>query len=67
MFTYLPQDFRGSLIKVQKERSEKKRQLELETLLSSGGSIEQKYALLWQQQMDRSAKPRWQDGVEGTG
>eukprot|EP00270_Netrium_digitus_P009249 TRINITY_DN2808_c0_g1_i1.p1 TRINITY_DN2808_c0_g1~~TRINITY_DN2808_c0_g1_i1.p1 ORF type:complete len:444 (+),score=125.48 TRINITY_DN2808_c0_g1_i1:218-1549(+) len=51
--TYLPQDFRGTLIKQQRERSEKRRQLEVENLINSGGTIKQKYALLWQQQMDR--------------
>eukprot|EP00897_Mesotaenium_endlicherianum_P002508 jgi/Mesen1/2285/ME000154S01453 len=53
VLTYMPQDFRGTLIKQQRERSEKKRQLEVETLITSGGTIGQKYALLWQQQMDR--------------
>ena len=53
VFTYMPQDFRGTLLKQQKDRSERRRQLEVDTLVSSGGSIKQKYALLWQQQMDR--------------
>eukprot|EP00250_Pteridium_aquilinum_P012267 c20610_g1_i1 orf=555-1874(-) len=53
VMTYMPQDFRGLLIKQQRERSEKRRQQELDTLLNSGGSIHDKYALLWQQQMDR--------------
>lgn len=53
VMTYMPQDFRGSLIKQQRERSEKRRQSELDSLLNSGGSIHDKYALLWRQQMDR--------------
>lgn len=53
VLTYLPKDFRGTIIKNHREQSEKKRQLEIEVLLSSGGTIGQKYALLWQQQMDR--------------
>lgn len=53
VFTYMPQDFRGTLLKQQKDSSEKRRQREVETLLASGGTIKQKYALLWQQQMDR--------------
>eukprot|EP00475_Leptophrys_vorax_P011926 TRINITY_DN18389_c0_g3_i1.p1 TRINITY_DN18389_c0_g3~~TRINITY_DN18389_c0_g3_i1.p1 ORF type:complete len:453 (+),score=59.84 TRINITY_DN18389_c0_g3_i1:253-1611(+) len=53
VFTYMPQDFRGTLLKVQKERSEARRQAEVAALVANGGSIKQKYALLWQQQMDR--------------
>ncbi|KAH9308978.1 hypothetical protein KI387_036889, partial [Taxus chinensis] len=51
--TYMPQDFRGTLLKQQRERSERKRQAEVETVITSGGSIHDKYALLWKQQMDR--------------
>lgn len=53
VLTYMPQDFRGSLIKQQRERSERRRQAEIDSLLNSGGSIRDKYALLWKQQMDR--------------
>lgn len=53
VLTYMPQDFRGMLIRQQRERSEVRRQAEVKTLLAGGGSISQKYALLWQQQMDR--------------
>ena len=50
---YLPNDFRSSIIKSQRERSEKKRQSEVEALIKNGGSIKDKYDLLWKQQMDR--------------
>ncbi|XP_002980642.2 uncharacterized protein LOC9656263 [Selaginella moellendorffii] len=53
ILTYMPQDFRASLIKQQRDRSEKKRQAEVETLLNGGGSIQEKYNLLWKQQMER--------------
>lgn len=51
--TYLPQDFRGSLISKQRERSERNKQAQVEALINSGGSIRDKYALLWNQQMER--------------
>lgn len=51
--TYMPQDFRGTLIRQQRERSEKNRQAVVDALVSSGGSIRDRYALLWQQQMER--------------
>lgn len=51
--TYMPQDFRGTLLKQQRERSERKRQAEVEAVVNSGGSIHDKYGLLWKQQMDR--------------
>eukprot|EP00249_Psilotum_nudum_P012266 c23683_g1_i1 orf=272-1675(+) len=53
VMTYLPQDFRGLLVKQQHERSERKRQAEVDAVLSAGGSIKEKYTLLWRQQMDR--------------
>eukprot|EP00271_Cylindrocystis_brebissonii_P008809 TRINITY_DN23305_c0_g1_i1.p1 TRINITY_DN23305_c0_g1~~TRINITY_DN23305_c0_g1_i1.p1 ORF type:complete len:452 (-),score=97.88 TRINITY_DN23305_c0_g1_i1:813-2168(-) len=53
VLTYMPQDFRGTLIKQQRSRSELKRKAEIDLLLNNGGSIAQKYQLLWQQQMDR--------------
>jgi len=51
--TYLPQDFRGTLLRQQRERSERNKQAEVDTLVNSGGSIRDRYALLWKQQMDR--------------
>ncbi|THU57975.1 hypothetical protein C4D60_Mb03t09250 [Musa balbisiana] len=53
VMTYMPQDFRGSLIRQQRERSERNRQAEVDALVNSGGSIHDRYALLWQQQMER--------------
>ncbi|WOK93723.1 hypothetical protein Cni_G02423 [Canna indica] len=53
VMTYMPQDFRGSLIRQQRERSERNRQAEVDALVNSGGSIHDRYDLLWQQQMER--------------
>ncbi|XP_031261968.1 uncharacterized protein LOC116120168 isoform X2 [Pistacia vera] len=53
VMTYMPQDFRGTLIRQQRERSERNKQAEVDTLINSGGSIRDRYALLWKQQMDR--------------
>ncbi|XP_010496822.1 PREDICTED: uncharacterized protein LOC109124442 [Camelina sativa] len=53
VMTYMPQDFRGSLVRQQKERSERNKQAEVDALVSSGGSIRDRYALLWKQQMER--------------
>uniref|UniRef100_A0A2N9F5H4 Uncharacterized protein n=1 Tax=Fagus sylvatica TaxID=28930 RepID=A0A2N9F5H4_FAGSY len=53
VMTYMPQDFRGTLIRQQRERSERNKQAEVDALLSSGGSIRDRYALLWKQQMER--------------
>ncbi|XP_068668204.1 uncharacterized protein [Aristolochia californica] len=53
VMSYMPQDFRGSLIRQQRERSERSRQTEVDALTSSGGSICERYALLWRQQMER--------------
>ncbi|XP_022641864.1 uncharacterized protein LOC106774171 isoform X3 [Vigna radiata var. radiata] len=53
VMTYLPQDFRGTLLRQQRERSERNKQAEVDTLVNSGGSIRDRYALLWKQQMDR--------------
>lgn len=50
---YLPQDFRGSLIRQQKDRTELNREKEVKALVDSGASVKEKYALLWRQQMDR--------------
>lgn len=51
--TYMPQDFRGTLIRQQRERSERNKQAEVDALVNAGGSIRDRYALLWKQQMDR--------------
>ncbi|KAJ8451305.1 hypothetical protein Cgig2_014077 [Carnegiea gigantea] len=53
VMTYMPQDFRGTLIRQQRERSERNKQAEVDTLVKSGGSIRDRYALLWKQQMER--------------
>ncbi|TXG57464.1 hypothetical protein EZV62_015293 [Acer yangbiense] len=53
VMTYMPQDFRGTLIKQQRERSERNKQAEVDAVVNSGGSIHDRYALLWKQQMDR--------------
>ncbi|XP_065854280.1 uncharacterized protein [Euphorbia lathyris] len=53
VMTYMPQDFRGTLIRQQKERSEKNKQATVDALVSSGASIRARYALLWEQQMER--------------
>lgn len=53
VMTYMPQDFRGTLIRQQRERSERNKQAEVEALVKSGGTIRDRYALLWRQQMDR--------------
>lgn len=51
--TYMPQDFRGTLIRQQRERSERNKQAKVDAVVSAGGSIRDRYTLLWQQQMDR--------------
>ncbi|KAF5199139.1 retinal-binding protein [Thalictrum thalictroides] len=53
VMTYMPQDFRGTLIRQQRERSERNKQAEVDVLVNSGGSIRDRYALLWKQQMER--------------
>lgn len=53
VMTYMPQDFRGTLIRQQRERSERNKQAEVDSLINSGGSIRDQYALLWHQQMER--------------
>ncbi|KAK9290604.1 hypothetical protein L1049_008775 [Liquidambar formosana] len=53
VMTYMPQDFRGTLIRQQRERSERNKQAEVDSLVNSGGSIRDRYALLWKQQMER--------------
>ncbi|KAL7135968.1 hypothetical protein ABFS83_10G000100 [Erythranthe nasuta] len=53
VMTYMPQDFRGTIIRQQRDRSERNKQAAIDALISSGGSIRDKYALLWEQQMER--------------
>ncbi|KAF4376881.1 hypothetical protein G4B88_018421 [Cannabis sativa] len=53
VMTYMPQDFRGKLIRQQRERSERNKQAVVDALINSGGSIHDRYALLWDQQMER--------------
>ncbi|CAH9069129.1 unnamed protein product [Cuscuta epithymum] len=53
VMTYLPQDFRGTLIRQQKERSERNKKAAVDAIVNSGGSIQERYALLWKQQMER--------------
>lgn len=53
VMTYMPQDFRGTLIRQQRDRSERNKLAEVEALVNSGGSIHDRYALLWKQQMER--------------
>lgn len=53
VMTYMPQDFRGTLIRQQRERSERTKQADVDALVNSGGSIRDRYALLWKQQMER--------------
>ncbi|XP_047341558.1 uncharacterized protein LOC124945210 [Impatiens glandulifera] len=53
VMTYMPQDFRGTLIRQQRERSERNKIAEVDAVVNSGGSIRDRYALLWRQQMDR--------------
>lgn len=53
VMTYIPQDFRGRLIRLQRERSERNKQAEIDAMISSGASIRDRYAVLWKQQMER--------------
>ena len=53
VFSYLPNDFRGTLIRQQKDRSDAKRKAELDALVSGGATIQEKYALMWKHQLDK--------------
>lgn len=53
MESFLPQDFRLSMIRYTKERKETAFKAEVDELVKKGGSIEDKYKLLWAQQMQR--------------
>lgn len=59
VLTYMPQDFRSVLLRQQRERSEKRRQTEVDNLMAQGGTIHDKYGLLWKQQMERCALYSW--------
>jgi hypothetical protein len=50
---FLPQDFRGSMVQYQNKRSEASRKAEMEKLLQGGGTVADKYQLLWGHQMKR--------------
>lgn len=50
---FLPQDFRGSLFTAAKQRSEKLNAQAVEDLIADGGSIRDRYNLLWEQQWRR--------------
>ncbi|XP_024178684.2 uncharacterized protein LOC112184667 [Rosa chinensis] len=61
VMTYIPQDFRGRLIRLQRERSKRNgsnlrgisKLAEIDSMISYGASIRDRYALLWKQQMER--------------
>jgi hypothetical protein len=50
---FLPQDFRGSMVQYQNKRSEAARKSEMEKLLQGGGTVADKYQLLWGHQLKR--------------
>eukprot|EP00245_Coleochaete_scutata_P004439 TRINITY_DN17044_c0_g1_i2.p1 TRINITY_DN17044_c0_g1~~TRINITY_DN17044_c0_g1_i2.p1 ORF type:complete len:472 (-),score=113.20 TRINITY_DN17044_c0_g1_i2:1077-2492(-) len=56
VFTYLPQDLRGTLLKMQMDLGERSRAAAVTALVQSGGTIKDRYALLWKQQVDRREK-----------
>lgn len=51
--SYMPQDFIGTLIKKQRERSKRNKQSKVDALINSGGTMRDSYALLWNEQMER--------------
>eukprot|EP01105_Mastigella_eilhardi_P027597 TRINITY_DN85_c1_g1_i1.p1 TRINITY_DN85_c1_g1~~TRINITY_DN85_c1_g1_i1.p1 ORF type:complete len:437 (+),score=157.66 TRINITY_DN85_c1_g1_i1:404-1714(+) len=51
--TFLPQGFRASVVTYFRERSEQRYAAEQAQLLSSGGTIQAKFDLLWKQQLER--------------
>ncbi|KAK1391128.1 GOLD domain-containing protein [Heracleum sosnowskyi] len=65
VMTYMPQDFRGTLISQQKERSERNKQAAFDALVQSGASIHERYALLWNQQMERRKQLAQLGGATG--
>ena len=50
---FLPKDFRGSVFSAFRTRSERSNQQALDELSARGGSVREKYALLWDQQWKR--------------
>ena len=50
---YLPKDFRGNIVRQQKERKDAARKQEIEELVARGGSIREKYELLARHQIDK--------------
>lgn len=49
----LPRDFRASIFATLRQRSERSNMQQIEDLVNAGGSIREKYALLWEQQYKR--------------
>ncbi|KAK6118161.1 hypothetical protein DH2020_048145 [Rehmannia glutinosa] len=52
VMTYMP-DFWGTIIRQQREHSERNKRATIDALISSGGSIRDKYAMLCKQIMER--------------
>lgn len=50
---FLPADFRGWLFNVARQQSEAKNSAAVTELMKSGGTVREKYALLWKQQWTR--------------
>lgn len=50
---FLPQDFRASFFKAARQHSERSNATALNDLVQSGGSVREKYKLLWEQQWKR--------------
>mmetsp|Transcript_2747 Transcript_2747/g.4821 ORF Transcript_2747/g.4821 Transcript_2747/m.4821 type:complete len:458 (-) Transcript_2747:117-1490(-) len=50
---FLPNDFRVSLLQGARERKEKRYADQVDQLIQQGGSLKEKYDLLWQQQWER--------------
>ena len=51
--SFLPQDFRGQIFQQASSRSETKNKQEINELIRRGGSIAEKFDLLWRQQWNR--------------
>ncbi|KAL6066865.1 Rab-GAP TBC domain-containing protein [Balamuthia mandrillaris] len=51
--TFLPQDFRASVVKYQRDRTEQRCKAEVDSLIQRGGSIKEKYDLYWKHQLER--------------
>lgn len=50
---FLPKDFRGDIVRQQKERKDKIREKEMASLIDRGGSIKERYELIWKHQMEK--------------